>query len=894
MSDTNHHKSGNLHQNNKPSKMKSSKNSQFRTEADDFKAPRTKGKITTEGRIDRFNRYSQLRQNKVNEFILKKKGLLDSDILDKSLNGSKIQSISLSQSMTNLTQLIDTRAYKNAPRLCALVALNEDCDLDLVMNQIQGVLIGDTDFANLNNLNESRKKTLEENISANKFNKINDNMWNALVPTNLFKGKERISFFKTSRDIYCILDICKIADLVIFVSSCKKTDYSNWKKDPDRFSKSIDSFGYEILSMLRAQGLPQHISLIQDLELIPDKHRTDVKKLFTRYMESELKPDKIISLNTIDEIKAVIRLICSLPPFTVSLDIKKHRSYMLCQKVNILDKKENDLLNSSNINAKTDDFCDMELYGYLRGNTINVNNYLHITGFGDYLIADVEVCDDPIPVNQGLNSTFSKSRKSSNAGGMEVDSNTNSLNSKLPNQNTNKKLQNKETINDDKVENTNLNPLDNKPALIGNSEIIENITKKAEKQLENKINKDLDDIVDFDINLKEDGEDISFDEDEEITEEDQNRISNKHINKTSLHYRTWDEMEFPDEVDTPIDIPARQIFVKYKGLESMKHGSWDPNENLPKEYKSIYSFENLKYTYKIAVRTAHEEGMKICGSYVKITIKNFLKEDLKYLSNEIPIIASTLLQHERKLCVMHFKISLNYEYNEKITNKQVVEAQYGFRRVICRPLYSSEVGINSDKFKLEKFLEKDKFYIASIYAQLTYPNSPVLLFKPVMNINSIENGKLKMISSGNIHLSDAKKIILKKIVLTGYPIKIKKRKAVIRYMFFTPSDIHYFKPVQLSTKNGLRGHITESLGTHGYMKCVFSDYMKASDTVCMNLYKRVFPKCFKETWKYKVAYGNKKDYLNYFTLDMERYIEKFKTRAELDKEKEMEKEMNLD
>jgi pre-rRNA-processing protein TSR1 len=243
---------------------------------------------------------------------------------------------------------------------------------------------------------------------------------------------------------------------------------------------------------------------------------------------------------------------------------------------------------------------------------------------------------------------------------------------------------------------------------------------------------------------------------------------------------------------------------------------------------------------------------------------------------------------------MHFKISLNYEYNEKIYNKQVVEAQYGFRRVLCRPLYSSEVGINSNKFKLEKFLEKDKFYIASIYSQLTYPNSPVLLFKPVMNINSIDNGYLKMIASGNIHLSDAKKIILKKIVLTGYPIKIKKRKAVIRYMFFNPSDIHYFKPVQLSTKNGLRGHITESLGTHGYMKCVFNDFMKASDTVCMNLYKRVFPKCFKETWKYKVAYGNKKDYLNYFTIDMERYIEKFKTRAELDKEKEMEKDMNVE
>ena len=90
--------------------------------------------------------------------------------------------------------------------------------------------------------------------------------------------------------------------------------------------------------------------------------------------------------------------------------------------------------------------------------------------------------------------------------------------------------------------------------------------------------------------------------------------------------------------------------------------------------------------------------------------------------------------------------------------------------------------------------------------------------------------------------ADPDRIVLKKIVLTGYPRKCKKRGAIVKYMFFNPEDILWFKPVELRTKHGMSGNIRQSVGLHGSMKCVFSDSVHQHDTVCMNLYKRIYPK----------------------------------------------------
>ena len=43
-----------------------------------------------------------------------------------------------------------------------------------------------------------------------------------------------------------------------------------------------------------------------------------------------------------------------------------------------------------------------------------------------------------------------------------------------------------------------------------------------------------------------------------------------------------EELEFPDEVQTPDDTPARERFARYRALKSFRTSPWDPYESLPR------------------------------------------------------------------------------------------------------------------------------------------------------------------------------------------------------------------------------------------------------------------------------------------------------------------------
>ena len=64
-----------------------------------------------------------------------------------------------------------------------------------------------------------------------------------------------------------------------------------------------------------------------------------------------------------------------------------------------------------------------------------------------------------------------------------------------------------------------------------------------------------------------------------------------------------------------------------------------------------------------------------------------------------------------------------------------------------------------------------------------------------------------MLHAGTLRSCDPDRVVLKKIVLSGYPVRVHKNKAVVRWMFHNPEDVRWFKPLELWTKYGRRGQI---------------------------------------------------------------------------------------
>lgn len=118
----------------------------------------------------------------------------------------------------------------------------------------------------------------------------------------------------------------------------------------------------------------------------------------------------------------------------------------------------------------------------------------------------------------------------------------------------------------------------------------------------------------------------------------------------ALKYRMErDELEFPDEVDVPVDDEARGRFERYRGLADFATTPWDVMESLPLEYAHIFRFQNYPAARKRVLAASRACDGVSSGRYctARLTpVPNDMVTDMLHRRN---LIASALHQYERQV-----------------------------------------------------------------------------------------------------------------------------------------------------------------------------------------------------------------------------------------------------
>ena len=137
-----------------------------------------------------------------------------------------------------------------------------------------------------------------------------------------------------------------------------------------------------------------------------------------------------------------------------------------------------------------------------------------------------------------------------------------------------------------------------------------------------------------------------------------------------------------------------------------------------------------------------------------------------------------------------------------VKSKDVLTFQVGGRMFKGRPIFSQH-NLNSDKHKFERFLTQGVHMAASVYGPVTYGPCPVLVWRE-RAVDEMggggEEGEKELVAVGSVLGADADRIVVKRATLTGYPTRVHKRTCTVKYMFYNPDDVVWFKPATLTTK----------------------------------------------------------------------------------------------
>ncbi|SCU77858.1 LAMI_0A02586g1_1 [Lachancea mirantina] len=642
-----------------------------------------------------------------------------------------------------------------------------------------------------------------------------------------FKSKLKIIIPDMS-DFMNILDSAKVADFVVFgLSGLSEVDAE---------------FGEQIIRACELQGIASYMGVVTNLSAAQEKEKfqLDLKQSLESYFKHFFpSEERIFNLEKPSEALNALRTLCQKYPRSITW--RDNRGYLVADKLNFTES-------GSEIGSLT-------IEGTVRGSGFNANRLVHLPGLGDFQVSCIEKL---------ASSNRKRQSKSEND-----DLNFDSLFDSNEGRDTleefaalDLEMEENEEGGEFGYDDLTSARYDNHGFLPGREEASKKVkvpTGTSDYQARWYLNDTVDsgdesdelEAQDMDmgdeefVQIPQADDDLDIDGDAESQTEDGMFVdldpAEEERQLREFRALEKEDREFPDEIELDPSASAIETLKRYRGLKNLHNCLWDVDEydpEQPPEFKRVLRIGSYKNTKNRILKESISQTQVLAGDRIKMVVE-FQTKLVQKLSNP-SVLAFTvygLLQHEHKHAVTNFSIHRWEEYEDPVPSEEPIMVQYGIRRYWIKPIFSSTSNTPNNVHKFDRFLHPDMDSVATCIAPIDFTQSPALFFKPAPE----DPKQIVFVAHGSFLNADHTRIISERAVLTGHPFRFHKKVLTVRYMFFRPEDVEWFKSIPLFTKSGRTGFIKEKLGTHGYFKATFDGKISAQDVVAMSLYKRVWP-----------------------------------------------------
>ena len=568
------------------------------------------------------------------------------------------------------------------------------------------------------------------------------------------KFRRRFHFFQPNLDDnLAILDSAKVCDSIIFI-----------------VDDSVGLNGEKLIYSLSSQSIPSAPVFLLNPELEKDPKRKQANLKNVKKWIEQICPNASEKYFQLTNDQQAVQLLRHLGDQKRSKfnSLRSLRAHMFVENVDFV---------SQNGTEGT-----LKITGYLRGDKINVNRLVHIPGWGDFQLEKIEKLNDPRALTN-------KQRTDVNMSEIQEVLPSAQLQDDLVSENEPDMMDGEQTWPTAEELEEAEKSVKKKKVPKGTSDYQASwiVDENEGEEKEAAAVEDDDEMEDIDEDL-EPQQDDSESEDSEDYEEDEEEMEETATNTEEGEYDTkhvtfaddqdayakikaarQDEM-FPDEVDTPLDIPAKTRFQKYRGLKSFRTSPWDPKENLPFDYSRIFQFENFQRTKKNVMANRDAEGEEYTvasGSYVTLHARNVACHLYQgWTENPTPLVVFSMLKHENKMSVVNLAVKRIHDplNSDPIQSKERLIFHVGYRRFATQPTFSAHT--NANKHKYERFWRSDEMVVMSMYAPIMYPPANVLVYR------ELASGRQTLVGSGNLLSVDPDRLVVKRAVLSGHPFKV--------------------------------------------------------------------------------------------------------------------------